>query len=98
MNFDSKQLGNGIDLMAGRYRADDRARPAAILFQMIERQRQHLVGSQPGAILIDNAEPIGVAVQSKPELRAATANKAADFRHSFGIRLGMMSAEERIQF
>ena len=98
MNFDAEQVGDGIDLMAGGDGADDRAGPAAVFLQMIERQRQNLVGREPRAVLVDNAEAIGVAVEAKAELRFAAADEFADFGHAFGIGLGMMSAKERIEF
>ena len=44
MHFDREHLRNRIDLMTGRHTADHGARPASILFKVIERQREDLIG------------------------------------------------------
>ena len=42
--LDAEQFRDGIDLVAGRHAADNCPRPTPVLFQMIQRQRQDLVG------------------------------------------------------
>src|SRR5580765_5269368 len=98
VNFHAEQSRDRIHLMARRNSADDRAGPAAIFFQMIERERQHLVRRQPGAIFVHNTESVRVAIQPEPELRFAAAHELADLSHTLGVWLRMMPAEKGIYF
>src|SRR3954466_7187466 len=91
-------MRHGIDLVTGGNSSNDRASPATILFQMIQGERQNLIGSKPCPVLINNAKTIGVAIQPKTELSLPSANELAHFAHAFGIRLRMMTTEEGIQF
>src|SRR5664280_765453 len=84
--------------MTRRHGAHDRARPAAIFFQMIKRERQNLVRRQPRSVLVHNAKTIRVAVETKSHLRLAVADKFAHVGHVLRVRFGMMPAEQRIQF
>ncbi len=79
VDFHAQHLGHGIDLVTRGDAAHDRAGPAAVLLQMIERQRQHLVGRQPRAVLVHNAEAVGIAIQAQADLRLAAADELADF-------------------
>src|SRR3954471_14107934 len=84
--------------MACRDGPDHGARPLSVLLQMIKRQRENLVWRQPRAVLVNNSETIRIAVQSEAELGLAAAHETAHLSHAFGIRFGMMAAEERIGF
>src|SRR5437016_7752103 len=84
--------------MARRYAPYHRAGPSTIFLQVIKSQCEDLVGSQPGAILIHNAKPVGVTVQAEADLPLAAADEFAHLGHAFRIRLGMMPAKQRIRF
>ena len=98
INFHAKQFRDRVHLMARRHGAHDRARPPAILFQMIQRERQNLVRRQPRSVLVHNAKTIRVAIETKPHLRLAAADEFAHVGHVLRVRFGMMPAEQRIQF
>ena len=65
---------------------------------MIKREGQHLIRREPGAALVDDAEAVGIAIEPEPELGFAAANEPAHLGHAFGVRFGMVPAEQRIQF
>ncbi len=98
VDFHTEHVRHGVHLMTRRHGPHDRARPAAVLLQVIQGQREDLIRCQPGAVLVHDAETVGVAVQAQAELRLAAANEFADLGHAVCVRLGMMPAEERVQF
>src|SRR4051812_36738527 len=65
MNGDTENLRDRIHLMTGGNGADDRACPAAILFQMIKGQSKNLVGCEPGSILIYDTKAVGITIEPK---------------------------------
>src|SRR6267142_2328292 len=73
VNLYAEQFGDGIDLMARRNRAHDCAGPAAVLLQVIQREREHLVRREPGAAFVHDAETISVAIKAETDLRLAAA-------------------------
>ena len=75
MQLHAKQFGNGINLMAGGHGADDSTGPTPILLQVVKREGENLVRSEPGPILVDDSEAIGIAVEPKAELRFSTADQ-----------------------
>src|SRR5208282_5540203 len=83
---------------AGRNRANDRAGPAAVLFQMKECECENLIRREPCPVFVNNTETVGVAVEAETDLRLAAADELRGVGHVLGIRLGMMSAEERVEF
>ena len=83
--------------MAGGNGADHCAGPTAVLLQMIQGEGQDLVRSKPGAIFINNAKAIRIPVQAQADLRFTAPHKPAHFSHSFGVRLRMMAAEQRVE-
>ena len=64
---------------------------------MIQRQREHLVRREPGAVPIHDAEAVGVAVQSESQLGLAGSNQRRDLAHPLGAGLGRAAAKERIE-
>src|SRR2546422_3028370 len=65
---------------------------------MIKRQRQDLVGREPGAVFVHNAEAVSITVQTQAELGFAAADEFTDFGHAFRVRFGVMAPEQRIEF
>ena len=88
VNLHSEQFRHGIDLVARRHGADHRAIEAAIFAEVIQRQREHLVRREPGAVAIHDAEAVGVAVQPQPEPGLASANQRRGFAHPLRAWLG----------
>ena len=97
VEFHAKQLSDGVHLMARGHGADDRAGPATVFLQVVERERENLVRGEPHAALVHNAEAVGIAIQAEAELRLAREDELADFFHAVRVRLGVVAAEERVQ-
>ena len=97
VNLHPEQFRHGIDLVTRRHGADDRAPDATIFAEVIQCQREHLVGREPGAVAIDDAEAVGVAVQPQPEPGLASANQRRGFAHPLRAWLGRAAAKERVE-
>ena len=97
VNFHAEQFRHGIDLVTRRHGADDRALDAAIFAEVIQRQREHLVRREPGAVAIDDAEAVGVAVEAQRKIGLAAAHEPGRLGHAGFVRLGRAAAEKRVQ-
>src|SRR5512133_929227 len=96
INLNPEHLRDGIDLVTGRNRPHDSTGPTPVLLQMIKSQGQDLIGRNPGAVLVDDAKPVGVSIQSQPQTRFSAADELAHLGHAFGVWLRMMPAEQGI--
>jgi hypothetical protein len=65
---------------------------------VIEREGEHLVWGDPGAVLVHDAEAIRIAIQAETDAGFAAADEIADGVHAISIRFGVMAAEERVPF
>ena len=67
-------FGKRVDEIGGRYGFADSVLPAARFDQVIEEQRDDVVGLEERAVFVDNAEAIGIAI-------GRDANSRAHFAH-----------------
>ena len=90
-------IGYCINHVAGGNRAHCCSLPFAVLFEMVQGKGQNLVGREPGAVPIHDAEAVGVAVQSESQLGLAGSNQRRDLAHPLGAGLGRAAAKERVE-
>src|SRR5450756_3146013 len=82
--------------MAGRDSAHDGTGPAAVFFEVIQREREDLVGREPGAILVHDAKTVGIAIEAEAHLRLAATDEFADGFHAMRIRFRVNAAKQRV--
>ena len=93
MHFHPQHRRHGVDLVTRWNCPHHGASPAPVFFEVVKTQRQHLVRRDPGPVLVDHPEAVGVAVQTQPELCPTAQDITARLGHPFGIRFRMATAE-----
>ena len=90
------RLGDPVQQVGGGHVPHDGAGPALPGQQVLVQQHQHLVGADVGAGVVDDAEPVRVAVGGDAEVGAALEHGLAQRGHRPLRRGGHAPAEQRI--
>ena len=89
-------LGDGVDQVGGGDRLGYAVLPAAALDQVIEQQGDDVVGLKEGAVGVDDAEAVGIAVGGNADVRPGLAHLLAQGFEQMIVRLGGVSAEQNV--
>ena len=89
-------VGEGVDEVGGGDAFGDAVAPAAGFDEVVEEQGDDVVGLDEGAVGVDDAEAVGVAVGGDAEGRADLFHFAFGVAEQVVVGLGCMAAEEDV--
>ena len=90
------EVGESVNQVGGGHTLGHAVAPAARLNQVVEQQRDDVVGLDEGAVSIHNAEAVGVAIGGNAESRANLAHLRLGVAEQVIVGLGRMAAEEDV--
>ncbi len=96
VHVNPKHLRHRIHQMTGCHGAHHRPFPAPVLYQVIECQRQHLVGRQKRAVAVDHRKTIRIRIQPEPERVAPPFQAAGQLAHVFADRFRVTIPKQRV--
>ena len=89
-------FGERVDQVGGGDALGDAVPPAARFDQVVEEQRDDVVGLDEGAVAVDDAEAVRVAVGGDDQSRADLLHLFLRIAEQMVVRLGRVAAEEHI--
>src|SRR5207248_8763202 len=89
-------LCDGVQHVSSGNRLSHTCAPAARFEQVIEEKSDHVIWLDEGAVSVNNAEAIGVAVGADADRGAGLFHFGATFVQQFAFRLGGVSSEENV--
>ena len=89
-------LGEGVDEIGGGHALGHAVPPAAGLDEVVEEQRDDVVGLDEGAVGVDDAEAVGVAVGGDAEGGADLLHFLFGVAEELVVGLGSVAAEEHV--
>ena len=92
MNFAAVFGGNGVEQMRRGHAARGIQLPAAAFDEVVVEQAENVIGRNPGAVRVDDAEAVGVAIGGQADLRFAGLLRDHGFREQLEIALGDVRA------
>src|SRR5262249_16036199 len=93
----SAPFGHAIQQMSGRHASSDVARPLRTSFaQVIQDERQNVIGRNERSVAINEAEPVGVAVARSSQCESLVEHEMAHPSQILLRRFGTVAAEEHV--
>jgi hypothetical protein len=85
-----------VEQVRRREVAHGRPVPAAVFEQIVIEQHQDLVRVQKRALVVDDAQPVGVAVRRDADVAAVLQHVVLQLRERLFVRRGQAAAEQRV--
>ena len=92
----AQTLRHPIQQVAGGVVADAGAVPAPVLHQIVVQQHQQLVGGDEPPLVVDNAQPVGVAVGGDAQIAVLVQHQRRQRLQRIHIGCGQLAAEQGI--
>ena len=93
---DLVEVGEGVDEVGGGDGFGDAVLPAAGFDEVVEEQGDDVVGLDKGAVLVDDAEAVGVSVGGDDEAGTDLVHLGLGVAQQMIVRFGCMAAEEDV--
>ncbi len=90
---DVMMLGEGVDQVGGGYGFAYAVFPTAGFDEVIEKQRNDVIGLEEGSVLIDDAEAVGVAIGGNADVGVGVVHFAPEVSEQMIVGLGSMAAK-----
>ena len=92
----AEPLRNGVQQVGGGQVAHRRPVPALVLQQVVVQQHQNLVGVEELPPVVDNAQPVGVAVGGDADVAAVLQHEVLQANEGLAVGSGEAASEEGV--